>query len=69
MCQKEKIKVYFAPEDYWAPLTHCETLRSAVPGLPVEILDNKFIHAFTLSTAQDMADILAKDLKIQSVTK
>uniref|UniRef100_A0A1B6HZU2 Lipid droplet-associated serine hydrolase n=2 Tax=Homalodisca liturata TaxID=320908 RepID=A0A1B6HZU2_9HEMI len=64
-----KMKVYFAMEDQWAPLTHCETLKTAIPQLSVEVLDSKFKHAFTLDTAQDMAEKLVVDLVDDDILK
>lgn len=69
MTQTKKMKVYFSPRDYWAPLTHCESLKAAVPDLPVEVLDNRFIHAFTLETAKEMAEILVDEFKPQQNCK
>lgn len=62
---KDRLKVYFAPDDMWAPLSHCESLRSAVPGLAVEVLDSSFSHAFTLNKSEEMAQLVARDLTQQ----
>lgn len=65
---RDKTKVYFARQDNWAPLTHYETLKSAVPELSIEILDDKFTHAFVLETPEDMAEIIDRDLKPNIIT-
>ncbi|XP_054286866.1 lipid droplet-associated hydrolase-like [Macrosteles quadrilineatus] len=63
----DRTKVFFAMNDYWAPLTHYHSLKVAVPRLEVEILDSEFKHAFSVTTPHNMADIIVGELHIDHI--
>uniref|UniRef100_A0A1B6EXL2 Lipid droplet-associated hydrolase n=1 Tax=Cuerna arida TaxID=1464854 RepID=A0A1B6EXL2_9HEMI len=62
-----KLKVYFARKDGWAPLTYMESLKKAKPDIDVTVLGEQFQHAFVLDNPEEMADILAQEIKKERV--
>uniref|UniRef100_A0A1B6LBZ0 Lipid droplet-associated hydrolase n=1 Tax=Graphocephala atropunctata TaxID=36148 RepID=A0A1B6LBZ0_9HEMI len=58
-----KLKVYFARKDGWAPLSYMESLKKAKPEIDVTVLAEQFQHAFVLDNPEEMADILAQEIK------
>jgi hypothetical protein len=58
-----KMKVYFARTDGWAPLSFMDSLKQAKPEIDVNVLGKQFCHAFVLDNPEEMADLLAQEIK------
>lgn len=61
----DKIYCYFAQHDRWAPLFQYEDLMKAHPKIHGTVLEEKFTHAFVLTTPVDMAQLLSKSISPQ----
>uniref|UniRef100_A0A1B6CN59 Lipid droplet-associated hydrolase n=1 Tax=Clastoptera arizonana TaxID=38151 RepID=A0A1B6CN59_9HEMI len=52
---KDKLKIYFTPTDNWAPLSHYESLKAAMPDIDATVLSEQFQHAFVLDMPEETA--------------
>uniref|UniRef100_A0A1B6DL44 Lipid droplet-associated serine hydrolase n=1 Tax=Clastoptera arizonana TaxID=38151 RepID=A0A1B6DL44_9HEMI len=60
---KDKLKIYFTPTDNWAPLSHYESLKAAMPDIDATVLSEQFQHAFVLDMPEETATLLSEEIK------
>jgi len=58
----DKLRVYFARKDGWAPLAYMDSLKAAKPEVEVSVLGPQFSHTFVLDNPEEMADILVQEI-------
>ncbi|XP_054262126.1 lipid droplet-associated hydrolase-like [Macrosteles quadrilineatus] len=58
-----KMHVYFARKDGWAPLSYMDSLKQAFPDINAKVLGEQFRHVFVLDNPEEMADLLASQMK------
>lgn len=61
-----KIYIYYGQNDRWAPLDQYHHLMEQHPKINGTLLEEKFTHAFVLTTPIDMAELLSKIIRPSS---
>jgi len=54
----DKIKLYYAKSDGWAPVAYCDRLKYDMPGVKAEVCRRGFSHAFVLHASKDVANLI-----------
>lgn len=56
----KKLKLYYAANDGWAPVSYFSQLKEEIPEVDAEVCTRKFDHSFVLKSSRDVGIMVAE---------